>query len=137
MFSAFLEFFCRLPVIFYLEFIKPHIASNPPPTPDTPSISLAQMLNSYTGTTFVRVKPKPKRKPIPASVRFRVLKRDKFTCRYCSYSPLTDPIQPPTRLLEVDHIISVYDGGSDDESNLITACLPCNRGKGKDSVDFV
>lgn len=54
--------------------------------------------------------------------RFAVFKRDEFTCQYCGATP-------PNAVLEVDHIEPVAEGGSDDESNLVTACFPCNRGK--------
>jgi len=53
--------------------------------------------------------------------RFEVLRRDDFTCRYCrtTDNPLT-----------VDHVTPVALGGSDDPSNLVTACRDCNYGKG-------
>ena len=54
--------------------------------------------------------------------RFEVFKRDRFTCGYCGKTP-------PNVTLEVDHIIPVAAGGSDDEMNLITSCWECNRGK--------
>jgi hypothetical protein len=57
------------------------------------------------------------------SVRFDVFKRDGFTCGYCGRTP-------PTVTLEVDHIIPVAEGGTDDPENLVTACWDCNRGKG-------
>lgn len=66
----------------------------------------------------------PKRKALPKSLRFEVLKRDKFTCQYCG-------AQAPDVLLEVDHIVPVAEGGSDDILNLVTSCRNCNRGKGK------
>ena len=31
---------------------------------------------------------------------------------------------------EVDHVIPVAKGGTDDPSNLVPACGPCNRAKG-------
>lgn len=67
---------------------------------------------------------KQKRKGIKKSVRFEVLKRDSFTCQYCG-------AKAPDVLLEVDHIIPVAEGGTDDVINLITSCRDCNRGKGK------
>lgn len=54
--------------------------------------------------------------------RFEVFKRDKFTCGYCGK-------HPPDVLLEVDHIVPRAAGGSDDMSNLVTACWECNSGK--------
>lgn len=55
-------------------------------------------------------------------VRFDVFKRDLFTCQYCGNTP-------PGVVLEVDHIMAVANGGSNDIDNLITACFDCNRGK--------
>lgn len=63
-----------------------------------------------------------KRVSIPKSVRFEVFKRDKFTCQYCGESA-------PNVVLEVDHIIPVSKGGSNDIMNLVTSCKDCNRGK--------
>ena len=55
--------------------------------------------------------------------RFEVFKRDLFICQYCGATP-------PTAILEIDHIEPKSKGGGDDIDNLITACFPCNRGKG-------
>lgn len=55
-------------------------------------------------------------------LRFAVFKRDLFTCQYCGATP-------PRVVLEVDHIEPKAEGGSDSESNLVTACFDCNRGK--------
>jgi hypothetical protein len=66
---------------------------------------------------------KSKRKPISKKLRFEIFKRDNFTCQYCSS-------KPPKAPLEVDHIIPVKSGGTNDVENLITACFDCNRGKG-------
>lgn len=64
------------------------------------------------------------------SVRFSVLKRDGFTCRYCGASA-------PDVQLHVDHVISRHDGGSDDESNLVAACGRCNIGKSSRSLKCI
>jgi len=63
-----------------------------------------------------------KRKALSKRVRFEVLKRDDFQCRYCG-------ARAPDVALEVDHIDPVSGGGSDDFLNLVTACEDCNRGK--------
>lgn len=55
-------------------------------------------------------------------VRFSVLERDRFSCQYCG-------ARPPDTILHVDHIHPRSKGGSDDPSNLITACWACNMGK--------
>jgi|ERR1019366_8826603 hypothetical protein len=55
-------------------------------------------------------------------LRFEIFKRDSFTCQYCGRSAPGVPIC-------VDHIEAVVAGGSDDPSNLLTACVDCNAGK--------
>ena len=63
-----------------------------------------------------------KRKPLKNSIRFEVFKRDSFTCQYCGQ-------KAPDVILEVDHIIPVKEGGTDDIMNLVTSCRECNSGK--------
>lgn len=66
------------------------------------------------------------RKPISKKLRFEVFEQNNFTCQYCGRSPQNQPIT-----LQVDHIISVKNGGTNERSNLITSCWDCNIGKGK------
>ena len=66
---------------------------------------------------------RPARRAISASVRFRVLSRDGFTCKYCG-------AKPPCAVLEVDHVIPVASGGTNAIGNLVTCCEACNLGKG-------
>lgn len=63
------------------------------------------------------------RKPLGKKVRFEVFKRDGFVCQYCG-------AHPPEVVLQVDHIVPVVEGGENDIDNLVTACQPCNIGKG-------
>lgn len=63
-----------------------------------------------------------KRKAISTRRRFEVFKRDRFTCQYCG-------AHPPAVILHCDHIIPVAEGGTNDETNLTTACENCNLGK--------
>lgn len=63
------------------------------------------------------------RKAISKKTRFEVFKRDKFTCQYCG-------AHPPDVVLHVDHIVAVAAGGVSDMDNYVTACQPCNSGKG-------
>lgn len=65
-----------------------------------------------------------KRKALPKKLRFEVFKRDSFTCQYCGR-------MAPDVVLEVDHIVPVAEGGTNDIMNLITSCHDCNSGKGK------
>lgn len=66
---------------------------------------------------------KPKRRAISKKTRFDVFKRDGFRCMYCG-------AHPPAVVLQVDHIIAVSQGGRNTIDNLVTACQPCNLGKG-------
>lgn len=61
-------------------------------------------------------------------VRFEILRRDRHTCRYCG-------AQAPDVALTVDHVVPTTLGGSDDPSNLVTACQPCNSGKASIAPD--
>jgi hypothetical protein len=62
------------------------------------------------------------RQAISKSVRFEVFKRDSFRCQYCGS-------EAPTAVLHIDHIEAVANGGTNDITNLITACSSCNLGK--------
>lgn len=57
------------------------------------------------------------------TLRFKVLERDGFRCRYCGKS------QEDGAKVEVDHVIPRSKGGRDTMDNLVTACFDCNRGK--------
>lgn len=59
---------------------------------------------------------------VSSRTRFEVFKRDRFTCQYCGKNP-------PDVLLECDHIIPRAAGGTDEITNLTTACKECNAGK--------
>lgn len=67
-------------------------------------------------------------RPISRRVRFEILRRDGHTCRYCGGTA-------PDVVLTVDHVIPVALGGSNDPSNLVTACRDCNSGKTSTSPD--
>jgi hypothetical protein len=69
-----------------------------------------------------------KRKTIPPKLTLKVLKRDNYKCQICGKSPSTYP----ELSLEVDHILPVSKGGTNDIENLQTLCFYCNRGKGND-----
>lgn len=58
--------------------------------------------------------------------RLAIFKRDSWTCVYCG---ATD--EP----LECDHVHPISRGGSNDDSNLATACLQCNRSKKDKTVE--
>lgn len=56
------------------------------------------------------------------TLRFAILSRDGFKCRYCGR-------KPPEVELHVDHVQPKSLGGKDKESNLVAACRDCNGGK--------
>lgn len=47
--------------------------------------------------------------------RLMILERDNYTCAYCG-----------REATEVDHILAKANGGTDEPSNLVAACKPCN-----------
>lgn len=61
------------------------------------------------------------RVPVSITLRARVLRRDRGTCRYCGdiYGPF-----------EIDHVVPVSIGGPTAMRNLVTACRDCNQRKG-------
>jgi hypothetical protein len=71
-----------------------------------------------------------KRTALSKKTRFEVFKRDGFKCQYCG-------AHPPSVLLEVDHIVPVAGGGKNHMDNLVTACEPCNQGKGARALTVV
>lgn len=70
---------------------------------------------------------KPKRAGLSPRTRWEVLERDGRRCRYCGTNA-------PDTVLHVDHVKSKKDGGTDDLTNLVTACADCNLGKGSRSA---
>jgi 5-methylcytosine-specific restriction endonuclease McrA len=64
------------------------------------------------------------RDPLPAQLRFSILQRDGFRCRYCGRTG-----GDPGVVLHVDHIVPLAAGGATREDNLRTACEECNLGK--------
>lgn len=65
---------------------------------------------------------------LPRRLRFEILRRDNYTCRYCGAAA-------PDVTLNVDHVIPVVLGGGDEPSNLVTSCAPCNSGKASIAPD--
>lgn len=59
---------------------------------------------------------------VPRRLRFEILRRDGHACRYCG-------AMAPDVKLTVDHVIPTALGGSDEATNLVTACADCNSGK--------
>ena len=51
-------------------------------------------------------------------LRNKIFLRDKYTCQCCGVVTMN---------LELDHIMNVAQGGSDDESNLQSLCVDCHK----------
>lgn len=94
---------------------------------------------SREGTTHANYRPdafrvEPRRchrwelMAVSKRLRFEILRRDNYTCRYCGDSP-------PDVKLTVDHVMPRALGGTDDPSNLVAACGPCNSGKSSATPD--
>ena len=65
----------------------------------------------------------------PTSLGFRILRRDGSCCIYCGRTPQNDGVQ-----LHVEDVNPRVADGSNEETNLITACMDCNLGKGKSAI---
>ena len=66
------------------------------------------------------------RTSISKRTRFEVFKRDRFTCQYCGAQGVP---------LECDHVFPISKGGSNEDDNLVAACVPCNRSKGAMTIE--
>lgn len=58
-------------------------------------------------------------------LRFKIFKRDNWTCAYCGRTSSEDKIK-----LEIDHKYPKSKGGVNDIKNYQTLCKDCNLGKG-------
>lgn len=68
------------------------------------------------------------RKSTGKKLRFEIFKRDGFRCVYCGATPVQ-------KVLRIDHVVPVADGGDNSADNLVTACHDCNSGKGAVPLD--
>lgn len=65
---------------------------------------------------------------ISRRLRYEVLRRDSYTCRYCG-------AKAPEVKITADHVVPVALGGTDEPSNLVAACDDCNGGKTSTTPD--
>lgn len=61
---------------------------------------------------------------ISKRMRYEILRRDNYTCRYC---------RSVENELTIDHVLPVSLGGQDEPENLVAACRDCNAGKSSTS----
>ena len=66
---------------------------------------------------------KTPRIPIPVEVKKYVFDRNGYQCQSCQTIDLS------ARNLQIDHIVPLAQGGSNDISNFQTLCAKCNREK--------
>ncbi len=77
-----------------------------------------------THTTNARArKPGQGSKWLRRSTRLALYARDGFCCVYCRASAKRGAV------LTIDHVLPCELGGTNDHSNLVTACLSCNSAK--------
>ncbi len=69
-----------------------------------------------------RIKP-TERRAWPKGLKQELMRRQNNTCVYCGN-------RRTARNFEIDHIVPVVRGGSNDKSNLQVICAPCNQRKG-------
>ena len=81
-----------------------------------------QKFNGWIKSEKQEKKYKKPNRNLPKSLRFKILRRDNFTCQYCGR-------KAPQVILHVDHVIPWSIVKKHEESNLKTACLECNLGK--------
>lgn len=85
-------------------------------------------LSINTQTISKLEKPSPEwiyeeRKKLSSGLRWIILKRDNFKCRKCGLDA------EDGAKLEIDHIDPITNWGKTVESNLMTLCRECNKGK--------
>jgi 5-methylcytosine-specific restriction endonuclease McrA len=68
------------------------------------------------------IKSKQYKKTLPKGIRHEVLKRDDFRCVECGATNKQTPLQ-------IDHILPISKGGTDELDNLRTLCNICNISK--------
>ena len=98
-----------------------HISDNIPMKVYLNDISVSSIMPSAleTGPNLLRIL----RTAIPLRKRMEIFRRDGLKCSYCGgFFPVSQ--------LEIDHVTPVSQGGTDEDSNLTTSCITCNRSKG-------
>lgn len=68
---------------------------------------------------------------ISPKLRRQILERNGFTCQACGAAPGDDaPCEPGKKVrLQIDHILPISQGGTDDEYNLRAVCVYYNKDK--------
>lgn len=69
------------------------------------------------------------RPPIRMRLAMKIAVRDGGLCQLCGCEVTFDHKKRIQTLAEIDHVVPVVDGGSDDESNLRLTCRRCNQAR--------
>lgn len=87
-------------------------------------LSIKNNRGYYKNKDFWDAKVRVERAKVSNKMRFSILSRDHYKCKYCG----------STQNLEIDHIIPISKGGKSEYSNLQTLCHRCNVNKGSDII---
>lgn len=63
--------------------------------------------------------------------RHSVFERDRWRCHICRRTTDPNQVVPHPRAPTIDHLVPLFEGGSDTAANVATACFLCNSTKGQ------
>lgn len=100
-------------------------------------LSLVEFRRKYAPWRLPDVDPEPRRKKkrngsakgCTPPLRERIFDRDDGRCRYCGVLVVRGHNLRRGDQFTIDHVIPRSRGGTNDESNLVTACFACNHRK--------
>jgi hypothetical protein len=80
---------------------------------------------------------KPINPSLPRRLRHKIFERDEWRCWFCGVKTILPTAEDPANAVSAtpDHFIPVSRGGSDEESNLVTACRRCNTQKNNRTIE--
>lgn len=89
----------------------------------TRAIVVPEMMKRFlTNTARRREKPMNKRRKLSRSERIAVFDKTRGHCAYCGCELRFADMQ-------IDHLVSLYNGGTDNMANYLPACRSCNHYK--------
>lgn len=129
-----------LDVLCDLDVIERGVTANGQPVIQLVNWKIHQRIdkpNLKSAFPALAIASKTRRRKIPDRVREAILDRDEGVCQECGIEVKLgkdDKYDNDPRLAEIDHIIPVRDGGTNDPQNLRLTCLSCNRKKAGEDV---
>lgn len=103
------------------DIIKKHIKDWAKLDLSKEDLELVKSIKKTSTYIVEEIAPENKRQ-IPLWKRFKILKRDNFTCQYCWR-------KAPDIILHIDHIVPFSKWWKTEDTNLQTACIECNLWK--------